>query len=82
MLSNPNQRGKQIGWNAEQTSYPSEEVQDFREYPVQGIGRVLSAGQEKEENRSRLRHHKFMGQKGLTRMGIVFCGLPFEIMSG
>ena len=26
--------------------------------------------------------HKFMGQKELTDMGIVFCGLPYEVVSG
>ena len=26
--------------------------------------------------------HKFMGQKELTGMGIVFCGLPYEVLSG
>ena len=26
--------------------------------------------------------HKFMGQKELTGMGIVFCGLPYEVVSG
>ena len=26
--------------------------------------------------------HKFMGQKELTEMGIVFCGLPYEVVSG
>ena len=26
--------------------------------------------------------HKFMGQKELTEMGIVFCGLPYESLSG
>ncbi len=26
--------------------------------------------------------HKFMGQKELTEMGIVFCGLPYEVIGG
>ncbi len=26
--------------------------------------------------------HKFMGQKELTGMGIVFCGLPYGVLSG
>lgn len=26
--------------------------------------------------------HKFMGQKELTGMGIAFCGLPYEVVSG
>ncbi|WP_423907253.1 hypothetical protein [Candidatus Spongiihabitans sp.] len=26
--------------------------------------------------------HKFMGQKELTDMGIVFCGLPYAMLGG
>ena len=44
--------------------------------------RIAKQARKKKKTAIVFATHKFMGQKELTRMGIVFCGLPYEAMSG
>ena len=41
--------------------------------------RIAKQARKKKKTAIVFATHKFMGQKELTRMGIVFCGLPYEI---
>ena len=44
--------------------------------------RIAKQAQRKHKTAVVFATHKFMGQKELTGMGIAFCGLPYEVVSG
>ena len=41
--------------------------------------RIAKQARKKKKTAIDFAAHKFMGQKELTRMGIVFCGLPYGV---
>ena len=44
--------------------------------------RITKQAKQKQKTAIVFATHKFMGQKELTGMGIVFCGLPYESFAG